>query len=61
MDIFIGLAILAGAVLLLWLMLRVLAAVSGADNRESYEQSERSPARRLVMIAGGIFGRRRND
>jgi hypothetical protein len=60
MDIVIGLLILAAAVGLMWIVLRILAAVSGVDGRESYEASEKSPARRLVMIAGGIFGRKRD-
>jgi vancomycin permeability regulator SanA len=64
MDKLIGLAILLGSIGLLLLAVRILAAISNAGERDSYDESQAAPGRRIAMIAGGIFsggGRRKED
>jgi vancomycin permeability regulator SanA len=61
MDKLIGIAILLGAMGLLLLAVRVLAAISNAGSRETYDESQKSPGRRTAMILGGFFGGRRRD
>jgi vancomycin permeability regulator SanA len=61
MDKVIGIAILLGAIGLLLLAVRMLAAISNAGNRDSYDESQKSPGRRTAMIIGGLFGGRRRD
>jgi vancomycin permeability regulator SanA len=61
MDKLIGIAILLGSIGLLLLAVRMLAAISNAGQRESYDESQASPGRRTAMILGGFFGGRRKD